>query len=97
MAIAQYTITSAAWTAISSAGQSGSCWLDENTQENSGADDVRIVHGASAPVYDDLVKGRRVRMPKDNKDMLLLAADNASDIFYARSVGGSAVLSVDMV
>lgn len=97
MAVVQHTITNAAWTAISTAGQSGTCWLNENDQSNDGADDVRIFHGPTMPTYNDIQYGARVRLPRTNQDILNLTADNALDIFWARAGGEKpAILIADM-
>ena len=97
MAIVKHTITDTAWVAITSAGQSGSAWFDENTQDNGMSSDVRIVHGATVPTDEDIEKGKRVYVPEHNNDVVILSADNHLDIFYARAaVDGNAILSVDV-
>ena len=73
MAIAQYTIASAGWTAISTAGQSGSCWLDDDNELSGDDADVRVWHGTSAPndaTASITDMARRVLRPKCNTDML---------------------------
>jgi hypothetical protein len=96
--IAQFTITSSAWVAISSAGQSGAAWLDEGSELNNDSTDIRIVHSTSgAPPAADLSKGKRVMIPERNGDLLILSADTSLDIFYARAVNDSGLLSVDVV
>jgi len=94
--IAQYSINSTAWTAITTAGDSGTCWLDEQDDGAAGDVDVRIWHG-SAPSDSDVTKGKRVYKPRGNNDMMVIGADDASDIYYARCAtpGATATISVD--
>lgn len=101
MAIAQYTITSTGWTAISTVGQSGTCWLDDDNELSGDPADVRIWHGTSAPSDADPTitdMARRVLRPKNNTDMLLITADGGTDVYYARckDTGKTAKLSVDV-
>ena len=94
MATASYAITGSAWTPISTAGQSGSCIL-QDIQD----DVVYVDHGATSAACA-LTKSFVVRYPKDNQDVLLLTADDTStDIFYARcgNPNGTATLVVDLV
>ncbi|RPI63105.1 MAG: hypothetical protein EHM48_02985 [Planctomycetaceae bacterium] len=96
--ITQYQITDAGWTAISTAGQSGSCWMDDdNGGTGTFAADVRILHAAAEPGVATSV-GKRVLRTKSNNDVLILDADGAWDIFFARAMPGKpGLLSVDMV
>lgn len=94
--IIQYSISASAWTPITSAGQSGSCWLDEDGDGASGAADVRVIHSASSVASVEATIGKRVRQSSGN-DVLLFDADSASDIYYARCLSGAAILSVDAV
>lgn len=96
--ITQYAINSSAWTAITAAGSSGSCWLDEQGDGAAGDVDVRIWHG-SVPGDAEITKGKRVFRPTGNVDVMLISADSAADIYYARCAtsGSAAILSVDVV
>lgn len=101
MAITSYTITNSAWTAITTAGQEGSCWLseDEDGQSAVGKGDIRIFNTAGVPTDADLLLGKRVYKPSGNTDVLTISADSGSDVFYARAKnsGDEAVLLVDVV
>lgn len=93
----QYTITDTAWTAISTAGQSGSAWVDDDLDGCETHPDIRIYHATSAPSVDPTI-GKRVMRSNSNTDVLLLTADGATDIFYAKAMTGKGgVLSADMV
>jgi hypothetical protein len=96
--IKQYSITGATWTPISSAGQSGTCWLDEQNDGAEGTVDVRIWH-ASVPTDDDVTKGKRCYKPSGNDDMMIITADSGTDIYYARcaNVNDKATISVDVI
>ena len=97
--IVQYDITADSWTAITSAGESGSCWLDEQGDGEGGKVDVRLFHDSSTPDDDDLTKGKRVYKPKGNNDLMTFEADDTTDIYYARcaNTGDTATISVDAV
>lgn len=99
--ITQYQITdSETWTPITTAGQSGSCWLDDDNEESGDRADVRIWHKTGdAPGNAELTKAKRVLRPTNNSDLLILTADSATDIFYARckNQGDTALLSVDVI
>jgi len=102
MAIVKHVINSTAWTPISTAGQSGSCWLVDSNELTGDRADVRIWHGATAPDNeDDTITqiSRRVIRPSDNDDMLLITADSETDIYFARckESGKTANLIVDVV
>lgn len=98
MAIVQKTITNSAWTVLTTAGQSGTCWLDEQGDGEAGKVDVRIWHG-SVPGDPQITLGKRVYRPIGNIDILKIAADDGSDIYYATCAnsGDTALLSVDVV
>lgn len=100
MSIQQYTITGSAWTAITTAGQSGSCWLDAEDDGAKGQVDVRLFHSdAGEPAAAKVTEGYPVRRPVGNRDQVSITADNVSDIFYARcfSADAEAILTVDVV
>jgi hypothetical protein len=95
--ITAYTINATTWTAITTAGQSGTCWLNEDNDGAGGAADCRISHSDSgAPSLDT---SKRVYKPQGNTDVLPFSVDNVSDIYYARckNAGDSVVLFVDAV
>ena len=96
--INQYALSDAAWTAVTTAGQSGTCWLDEQNAGAVGSMDVRLFHSSiGAPSYSDLTLGKRVYRPSGNGDVLSFDADSIQDIYYARCVSGTATISVDAV
>lgn len=98
--IVQYTITADAWTAISTAGQSGTCWLDAESDGFEGKVDVRLYHSdAGEPAADKVTEGYPVSKPLGNRDQVSLSADNSNDVFYARCIseGAEAILTVDVV
>lgn len=96
--ITQYSITATSWTQISTAGQSGTCWLDDDDDGAKGQVDVRVFHGSSAPGDGDVTKGKRIFKAGGNRDVCILEADDAQDVYYARcrNTGDTATLSVDM-
>ena len=96
MAISQYAITNAGWTAISTAGQKGSCWLEKVVGGSKGR--CRIWHGESAPDASRLTHGFPLDWTEDNTDTALLVPDSANDVFYARadSADVSFILTVDV-
>jgi Zn-dependent metalloprotease len=97
--ITPYTITSTAWTAISAAGESGSCWLDEENDGSKGHADVRITHSASGvPNEAALEAAKKVYRSSGNDDVCLIGADSASDIWYARckTTGDEVIINADV-
>ena len=99
MAITQYSLTASAFTAISAAGESGTCWLDEDNDGAGGSVDVRIFHAASLPIPAKATEGKRVYKPRGNLDVVSITADDVSDIYYAicKDSGSTAVISVDVI
>lgn len=95
--ITQYSISDSAWTAITAAGESGTCWVDEDG-DGGGEPDVRIIHTTGTPDASHVTVGKRLYIPKNNTDIMLISADNSSDRFYARCVktGTTAKVSVDI-
>lgn len=83
--ITAYNVTGTTVIAISTAGQSGSAWLDEDNDGAAGKTDVRIYHTDTGMPSVDTVRtlGKRLFAPNNNDDVMLLGADNASDVFYA--------------
>lgn len=92
----QYQISSTEWTAITSPGQSGECWLDEDNDYT--AKDVRVIQGITVPVQADVTKGKKVFKPTSNRDVLPFIAETPSHVLYAicMTQGATATISVDM-
>ena len=92
----QYSITSNAWTAITTAGQSGECWLDEDNDYT--AKDVRVIQATTMPADADITKAKKVFKPQGNKDTLPFVAETSSHILYAKclTMGATATISVDI-
>lgn len=96
MAIAKKSITTT-WSAITTAGQSGVCWLSEYDADIVGTGTVYVYHGSVAPTGDlKLDVSKRVYTPNGNGDFLEISADDASDVYYARTADGTASLIVDV-
>lgn len=98
--ITKKEITGTAFIAITTAGQSGSCWLGHDDSDFEGTGDVRVYHADDGlPDVTKKAEGLRAYKPKGNGDVLLLSADNSSDIFYAicNDTDGKADLMVDVV
>jgi hypothetical protein len=95
--ITQYSITSSAWTAITEAGESGTCWLDEDG-DGGGEPDVRVIHSTGTPDASQVTTGKRLYIPKNNTDIMIISADSVADVFYARcfKTGTTAKVSVDI-
>jgi len=98
MAISQYSLSNTAWTAITVAGESGSAWLDEENDGAGGQANVRVYHSSVVPGDPELTMGKRIYRSAGNADVILLGADNATDIFYARCInsGDTAIITVDV-
>jgi hypothetical protein len=99
MAIVQKSITNSEWTALTTAGQSGTCWLDEDNDGASGHVDVRIIHSSSSVSAIEPTTGKRLYRPAGNNDLMTISADSSTDVFYARcfNSGDTALVSVDAV
>lgn len=98
--ITSYDITADAWTTITTAGESGSCWLAEEKAEDAGTVDVRVIHSVSGmPSVADLLNAKRVYRSKSNNDLCIISADSLADVYYARckDAGSTAKLIVDVV
>jgi hypothetical protein len=97
--ITQYALSNTDWTAISAAGQSGSCWLDEDDDGAGGHVDVRIYHASAKPAVAKATEGKRCWKSNGNDDVMLISADNASDIYWAICIneGATATISADVV
>lgn len=88
----QFLITAAAWTAITSAGETVSCWLDEDGDGASGHVDVRLTHSIEGVPTDNPTACKRIRA-----ETTVLSADNARDVWYARCMNAEdkATISTD--
>lgn len=96
--ITSYTITSAAWTAITSAGESATAWLDEEGSGTKGTANVRITHSTTGtPAASVVNNARKLHKPSGNIDVMTLYPDSSDDIFYARcpKSGDQAIIQVD--
>ena len=95
------TITGAAAVVLTAAGESGSCWLNEDSKGASGTVDIRVYHtDGSAPSVETIkALGKRVFRPNGNTDVLSIPSDNASDVYYAtcNDLGATATLMVDSI
>lgn len=94
--ITQYALDDINWTPITTAGQSGTCWLDEDNQGAIGSMDVRVSHGINTIGFT-FSKAKRVYKPKSNEDVLIITADSLTDIFYAKCRNGNATIQVDVL
>lgn len=98
--ITAYTITGTAWTVITSAGESGSCWLDEEGDGSVGAVEVRLYHSATGePAAAKVTEGKKIYRPGGNTDICNFSADSGSDIYYARCLNANdqAIMIVDVI
>lgn len=101
MALSEKAITST-WQAITTAGQSGTCWIPEYNSDRDaiGAADVVVYHtDAGAPTGDNALNlSKKVFKPESNINILQIPADNGSDIYYARcrSADAESKLIVDV-
>ena len=80
--------------AITTAGQSGTCWLSE--YENTDVSiDCRIFQNSTA----NKELSKRLFTPKSNNDLMIISADNENTVFYAvvNTIGKTAVISVDVI
>lgn len=96
--IVQTAIDSTDWVAITSAGDSGTVWLDEQDDGAAGQVEVRLFHQDTKPTAGDVTKGKRLFKPRGNDDVLEFAADNTTDILWAicANSGDTATVSVDV-
>ena len=96
--ITNYTINGNTWTAISTAGQSGSVFVAED-DINKYPVDVRIMHTTGTPVSGDFAKAKRIYKPVANNDVLPCSADGGTDVYYAkcRNADDSIIISADFI
>lgn len=96
--ITQFAINGTEWTPVTTAGKSGSCWLDEDDDGAKGSMDVRLFHGTSSALAT-ITASKRVYKPAGNDDVLTFSADTSEDIYYAKCKNptDTATLSVDAI
>jgi hypothetical protein len=81
MATTNYTLSLSTWTAISTAGQSGTCFVQ--TGELIAVDHSTTGSGACA-----VTKAVKLYGPNGGSNILAITADGTSDIFYAIGLNG---------
>lgn len=80
--IKKYTITNEDWTAITTAGESGSCWLSLDAQNINGI--CRMYHSDTEVPDEDFIElGYPVYIPRGSNQKVTFSADNSNDIYYA--------------
>lgn len=92
----KYEINGAEWTAITEAGESGSCWVSLDSTGRLGT--CRIYHSdTAAPTLDEIDLGYPVYIPKGTNTKVNFSADNSNDIYYAivDNAEGECTLVVD--
>jgi len=96
--IINYTVNGTVWTALSTAGQSGSVFVAED-DTNLCPVDVRIMHTTGTPVSGDFTKSKRIYKSIKNDDVLPCSADSSTDIYYARckNADDSIIISADFI
>lgn len=83
-----------AWTAITIAGESGTCWIGKKPSKG-----LIVIAHTDAGVTTGLDQSRAFPVPEEVKpsNVINLVADNASDIFYAKptnALDGSLLVDV---
>jgi len=86
--IRKYTINSRSWTAITSAGQSGICWIEKNIRGNGL---ININHSDSGNTNN---AGFRLKKPLANNDICIISPDNDNDIYYARVLNSKNIVKI---
>lgn len=96
--ITRYVITGTEWTQVSNIGESGSCWLSEDTASRNRGGDVRVFPSVLTPSVTKIDDGKRVYTPNSNSDVIFFDALLSSEVLWARcaSVGMVAVLLVSV-
>jgi len=92
--ITQYIITANEWTPVTTAGQSGTCWINEDNDAAVGRQDVRIYPSLTLPVLADISKAKRVYRPNGNEDVLGFDANGTLEVLYARCFNQSDVATL---
>ena len=94
-------ITGLAVLAMTTAGQSGSAWLDEDHDGAEEHADVRIYHTDTGTPSISTVRtlGKRLFAPSGNTDVLIMSADSGNDIYYSvcHNDDDKAIALVDVV
>lgn len=87
-------LSGTAWSAISTSGQSGTLYVPK-VSGSEGKNAVVVTHGTTAPSASTT---NCIMVPGMDRpsEALLLTADGASDIYYLRCSGGSAICYTDM-
>lgn len=93
MALNAFSIDGDTWTAITSAGESGQCWI----QKNPDIGQVVINHSTSGSGSLDV--NDSYFMPDNKSELVPIPADDNSDIFYARCLrsGQEATIISDVI
>ena len=94
MATSAININGTTWTAITAAGESGSCWLNNVSDKPVFVDHSKVALGADC----DFIKSRRVYFADDNGAHLSITADDTGDVWYAKCPvpSDTSVLVVDV-
>ena len=87
--IQRYRINSKRWTAISTAGQSGTCWIERNIRGNG---TILISHYSAGLPRKSY--GFPLNSPADNIDICIISADDQSDVFYARVTNSRNIIDI---
>lgn len=99
MATTAITLSTTVWTKVSAAGESGTAW--KKTGNPILIDHTDAESAATLPLSNTnvtIAKAKRVPLDADNDNVLLITADNVSDIFYALAIeGDSNILAVDVI
>lgn len=92
--IKKMTINSTTWTAITAAGQQGTCWIYANKKGTGG---LLINHSDSGKPKKNI--GFRLYKPNDNTNICVLGPDNDNDRYYAKCKNSreSVIICVDVV
>lgn len=93
MAITSYTVTDAAWVAITAAGKSGTCWLQKKPVEGRVAIHHSTTGSGSLSVNDGFF------LPDNKSELTSIVADSGADIYYARcsDAGETATVITDVI
>lgn len=88
------SITGSVWTAISAAGESGTCWLQKKP-DNGGVviNHIENVDPSSLDIDESYF------MPDNKREITDIVADGPTDIFYAMCINGdeTAIIVVDLI
>jgi hypothetical protein len=87
------------WTPITTAGQTGKVWMNEDDKGLTGKGDVRVNRSSSGlPASSVPAEGKKVYKPSGNNDVVNLDAAN-DEVWYARCKNASdvAMITVDVI